>query len=293
MVGARPARPEPRGGLVLVGTPIGNLGDLTPRAVEALRDVDVIACEDTRRTRTLLTHAGIPAGRRLRAVHAHNERKLAASVVDAIREGARVAYVTDAGMPGISDPGAALVRACLDAGLPVSVVPGPSAVLSALVLSGLPTHRFTFEGFLPRHGRPRSERLAEIAAERRTVVLFEAPHRVETTLADLTVACGRDRPVAIARELTKTFEEIWRGNLGDATRRAREGDDPRGEHVLVIGPAPAQQEPVTDELLEFALLGALDEGRSARDAATEVAADLGVPRRRAYEAATRLQVRDR
>ena len=158
--------------LVLVATPIGNLGDLAPRAVETLRAADLIAAEDTRRTRGLLTHAGIPAAGRLRAVHAHNERRGAEWIIDAIRDGKRVAYVTDAGMPGISDPGAELVRACLDAGLAVEVVPGPSAVLTALVLSGLPTERFVFEGFLPRRGPTRRERIAALVTEPRTTVLF-------------------------------------------------------------------------------------------------------------------------
>src|SRR3981189_564447 len=151
------------GALVLVATPIGNLGDLSPRAITTLMAADVIAAEDTRRTRALLTHAGIPGGNRLRAIHRDNERAHADEVVDAVRRGLRVAYVTDAGMPAISDPGEILVRACLEAGLPVEVVPGPSATLTALVLSGLPTERFAFEGFLPRKGTTRAERLAKLA----------------------------------------------------------------------------------------------------------------------------------
>ncbi len=204
------------GSLVLVATPIGNLGDLAPRAVEVLQSADVIAAEDTRRTRALLTHAGVQARGRLRAVHGHNERARAAAIVEEVRSGLRVAYVTDAGMPGISDPGARLVRACLDAGLAVDLVPGPSAALAALVLSGLPTDRFVFEGFLPRRGRARDERLASIATEARTTVVFEAPHRVRGTLADLASVCGDQRAVAVARELTKLYEEVWRGSLADA-----------------------------------------------------------------------------
>src|SRR5262245_40381605 len=147
-----PARRDGHGALILVSTPIGNLGDLSPRAVDVLRDVDVIAAEDTRRTRALLSHAGVPAAGRLRALHAHNEGAAAQLIVDAVAEGQRVAYVTDAGTPGISDPGARLVRACIDADLAVEVVPGPSALLAAVVLSGFPTDRFVFEGFLPRRG---------------------------------------------------------------------------------------------------------------------------------------------
>jgi 16S rRNA (cytidine1402-2'-O)-methyltransferase len=274
------------GALVLVGTPIGNLGDLSPRAVDALRSADVIAAEDTRRTRALLSHAGVPAGGRLRAVHGHNERRVAAGIVEEVRGGARVVYATDAGMPGISDPGERLVRACIDAGLPVEIVPGPSALLTGLVLSGLPTQRFVFEGFLPRKGKARAERLAAVAAEPRTVVLFESPVRIAGTLGELAAVCGPDRQAAVARELTKRFEDVWRGRLGDAAA------DPtvvgtRGEFVVVLAPAPAATEPVGDEGLDAAVDAALDTGLSARDAAAQVAADLAVPKRRAYDAATR------
>ena len=230
--------PAARAALVLVGTPIGNLGDLTPRAVDELRDATIIAAEDTRRTRQLLTHSGIPAAGRLRAVHAHNEREGAEWVTRAIADGARVVYATDAGMPGISDPGAHLVRACLDAGLPVEVVPGPSAVLTALVLSGFPTDRFVFEGFPPRKGVARRELFEQLVHEMRPVVLFEAPSRVAATLRDLAAACGPLREVAVARELTKLHEEVWRGTLAEAAGRASQVDA-RGEHVLVLGPAPA------------------------------------------------------
>jgi 16S rRNA (cytidine1402-2'-O)-methyltransferase len=279
--------PKPAGALVLVGTPIGNLEDLSPRALEALRTADVIAAEDTRRTRALLTHAGIHAGRRLRAVHAHNEAAAAARIVDEVRGGERVAVVTDAGMPGISDPGAVLVRACLDAELRVETVPGPSAALTALVLSGLPTERFVFEGFLPRKGRARVERIASLADESRTTVLFEAPSRVRATLADLAAACPPQRPVAVARELTKAFEDVWRGTLGGAVRHV-ERTEPRGEYVVVVGPA-AERPPAGDAEIEAAVRAALADGRSARDAASDVANALGVARKRAYDAATRLK----
>jgi 16S rRNA (cytidine1402-2'-O)-methyltransferase len=240
------------GRLVLVGTPIGNLGDLAPRAVEALRAADVIAAEDTRRTRTLLTHAGIRAGGRLQSVHAHNERARATELVAAMRGGQTIAYVTDAGMPGISDPGEELVRACLDAGVPVEVVPGPSAALTALVLSGFPTERFVFEGFLPRKGRARAERLEAIAAETRTVVCFEAPTRVAATLADLARACGGDRGVAVARELTKLHEEVWRGTLEGAL--AEIGEQPtRGEYVVVVAPGEAVVSEPDDAVLDAAI----------------------------------------
>jgi 16S rRNA (cytidine1402-2'-O)-methyltransferase len=275
------------GALVLVATPIGNLGDLSPRATETLRDADVIAAEDTRRTRALLTHSGIAAAGRLRAVHAHNEREGASWIVDAVRAGARVAYVTDAGMPGVSDPGEHLVRACLDAGLRVEVVPGPSAVLAALVLSGFPTERFVFEGFLPRRGVARKERLAALVIEPRTAVLFEAPSRVQATLAELLKLCGPLREVAVARELTKLFEEVWRGSLADAVEHVTT-TEPRGEHVIVVAPAPGPPE-AGDEEIDAHVATALAEGLSTRDAAARVARDLRVPRRRTYDAAMRLK----
>jgi 16S rRNA (cytidine1402-2'-O)-methyltransferase len=275
------------GALVLVATPIGNLGDLSPRAVEALRTADVIAAEDTRRTRALLTHAGVPGGARLVAVHEHNERMRAAELVERIRKGARVALVTDAGTPGISDPGERFVRVCVEAGVRVEVVPGPSAVLAALVVSGLPTARFVMEGFLPRTGRDRADRLAGVASEPRTTVLFEAPHRLAGTLADLAAACGGDRRVVVARELTKRFEEVWRGTLADAAARAGE-HEPRGEHVLVLEGAPGPTEP-DDAAVREAVGRLLADGASTRDAAAEVAAALGVPKRRAYAIATSLR----
>jgi 16S rRNA (cytidine1402-2'-O)-methyltransferase len=273
----------PEGRLVLVATPIGNLGDLTPRAVAVLRDADVIAAEDTRRTRALLTHAEVPARGRLVAVHEHNERQRATELVAAVRSGSLVAVVTDAGMPGISDPGSRIVRVAVDAGVTVEVVPGASAVLAALVVSGLPTDRFVFEGFVPRKGRDRRERIAAIAREARTVVLFEAPNRVAATLADLAEACGTDRRVAVARELTKVHEEVWRGTLRDATAHVAD-HPPRGEHVLVVEGAPPDA-PATDDEVEVAVREELAAGASTREAADRVAARLAVARRRAYAAA--------
>lgn len=270
------------GRLVLVGTPIGNLGDLAPRAVEALRDADLIAAEDTRRTRGLLTHAGVPAGRRLVAVHEHNERARAAELVEKIRKGATVAVVTDAGMPGVSDPGERLVRVCVDAGVAVEVVPGPSAALAGLAVSGLPTQRFAFEGFLPRRGSARRDRLGDLGREARTVILFESPHHLAETLTDLAAVCGADRRVVLARELTKLHEEVFRGTLGEALAQV-EARDPRGEYVVVLAGAPARGE-ATDAEITAEVDVALGAGLSAKDAAAQVAARLGVPRRRAYDA---------
>jgi 16S rRNA (cytidine1402-2'-O)-methyltransferase len=274
----------PPAALVLVATPIGNLRDLSPRAVETLQQATLIAAEDTRRTRALLSASGIAAGGRLIAVHAHNERDAAGRIVACIEAGGSVAYVSDAGTPGVSDPGTALVQACHDAGLAVSTVPGPSALLAALAVSGFPADRFVFEGFLPRKGRARAERLRAIADEERTVVCFEAPARVAATLADLAGACGDDRQVAVTRELTKLHEEILRATLGDAARRAKEVEA-RGEYVLVVGPAPAARAQVDDGTVDDAVRAALERGLSVRDAAATVAADLGVAKRRAYDAA--------
>jgi len=267
------------GRLVLVATPIGNLGDLSARAVEALRSADEIWCEDTRRTRALLTHAAIPGAGRLRAVHAHNEAAAAARLVEAVRDGRTIAYASDAGMPGISDPGTRLVAACAAAGLHVELVPGPSAALSALVLSGLPTERCTFEGFLPRKGPARRRRLANIATSTATTVVFEAPARVAATIADLAGVCGDDRPAAVARELTKRYEEILRGPLGELRTI-----DPRGECVIVVGPSPCANG-ADDATIDEAIRDELDAGKSARDAAAAVAEVLGIAKRRAYERA--------
>lgn len=276
------------GRIVLVGTPIGNLGDLSPRAVTALAGADVIACEDTRVTRKLLSHAGI-TGRRLVALHAHNEESAAAAVVAEAVAGAVVAVVADAGMPGISDPGARLVAAAAAGGVAVEVVPGPSAVLAALVVSGLPTDRFAFDGFLPRKGGERAARLAAIAAEPRTVVLFESPHRVPATIGNLMSACGGERGVAIVRELSKLHEEVWRGNLGDAATWL-EGVVPRGEYVIVVGP-PRERPPtdVDDGAIASALALRLAAGEDRKAAVSAVTASLGVPRRRVYDAAVALR----
>jgi len=271
--------------LVLVGTPIGNLGDMSPRAVEALTTADTIACEDTRRARALLSHFGVAGGRRLLAVHDHNEAAAVTTVLDRLDRGERVAVVTDAGMPGISDPGERLVAAAAAAGHVVEVVPGPSALIVALIASGLSTGRFCFEGFLPRKGAARAQRLAEVAAEPRTVVLFEAPHRVRQTVDDLAAAAGELRRVAIARELTKLHEEIWRGTLSGAAEHLA-SKDPRGEYVLVLDGAPPPG-PAEETDIEAALQSRLGAGLDKRSAIAEVATALHVPKRLVYDIALR------
>lgn len=280
---AAPAETGPPvgGRIILVGTPIGNLGDLSPRAAETLAGADVICCEDTRHTRKLLTAAGIPAPR-LVALHEHNEKGAGEYAVRLAEEGKDVAVVCDAGMPGISDPGERVVRAAARAGVTVEAVPGPSAVISALVLSGLPTARFCFEGFLPRKGPERRRRLETIAAEQRTTVIYESPHRVANTLSDLKDHCRATRRVALVRELTKRFEEVWRGTLDDALSRAEHGE-PRGEWVLVIeGEEPTGPD---DRTITDALADLLSDGAERRTAVEEVSASLGVPRNRVYRLA--------
>jgi 16S rRNA (cytidine1402-2'-O)-methyltransferase len=268
--------------LVLVATPIGNLGDLSPRAAEELAAADVVACEDTRRTGRLFAHLGVAAPAML-VVNDHTEARAVRDVLGRLDQGQRVVVVSDAGMPGISDPGERLVAAASAAGHRVEVVPGPSAALAGLVASGLPTGRFVFEGFLPRKGSGRSERLAAVAAERRTVVLYEAPHRLARTLGDLIGACGATRRVALARELTKLHEEVWRGSLASALERCAE-IEPRGEYVVVLDGAP-EPPAADDDAIRSALTEARRDGATTRDAVAEVASVLGVSRRRVYDLA--------
>lgn len=272
------------GVLSVVATPIGNLADLSPRAADTLASADVVLCEDTRRTRKLLSHLGIALGKgagQLLSSHAHNERDRAAQVVDMIAAGKRVALVTDAGTPGVSDPGQPVVAAVLDAGLKVEVLPGPSAILAALVATGLESERFCFEGFIPRKGAERRARLREIAEERRTVVLFEGPARVAATLADLLEVCGPDRWAGVAREMTKMHEEADRGPLGELVERWSEAR--KGEHVIVVSGLSAQAGEPDDDAVAAAVRRHRAAGSSRRDAAAAAAEEMGVSRRRAYE----------
>ncbi|MFZ9191643.1 MAG: 16S rRNA (cytidine(1402)-2'-O)-methyltransferase [Ilumatobacteraceae bacterium] len=268
------------GRLVLVATPIGNLGDITARAIETLQQSDVICCEDTRHSQKLFQRFGIGI-KRLIVVNDHTEHDVREEIVALIAAGKTVALITDAGSPGISDPGERLVRAAIDAGLAVSAAPGPSAAVMAISLSGLASSRWVFEGFLPRSGAERSERLEAVAAELRTVVLYEAPHRLHRTLTDLESMCGAYRRVVVAAELTKIHEHLWRGTLHDAVRQFA-GDDARGEFVIVVdGAAPAA--PPTDDEIITALRAEIAAGASRKDAASRVSARLGVAKRHVYE----------
>lgn len=273
-------------GLWLVATPIGNLDDMAPRAVEVLRAASLILCEDTRHSGKLFSHFGI-SGARLVIANDHTEHEAAATMLDSLADGAVVAVVTDAGTPGVSDPGERLVRGALDAGHAVHAVPGPAAFVMAATVSGLPTHRLAFDGFLPRSGAERRVAITEVAHERRTAVLYEAPHRLVRTVDDLRAACGGSRRVAIARELTKMHETVWRGTLDEAVVHVG-AEEPRGEYVIVIEPAPQQSAEVTDADIETELRARLTNGLSKRDAVNEVTAALGVARSRVYDASIAL-----
>ncbi len=269
------------GRLVVIATPIGNLGDLSPRAAAALGSADVVCCEDTRRSRKLFSALGVPTPQ-LISVHKDNEVARCREVLGFVADGETVALVTDAGTPAVSDPGRLLVEAAAAAGVDVESIPGPSAVTTALAASGFAADRFVFEGFLPRKGTERRERLAAIAAEERTVVLYESPNRVAQTLRDLAPY----RLVVVARELTKIHEEYWRGTAAAAA--ARFEDNARGEFVVVVEGVPAGTPEVTDDEIEAALRAALAAGASVRTAADQVGADVAVPRNRAYKLAVNL-----
>jgi 16S rRNA (cytidine1402-2'-O)-methyltransferase len=271
--------------LVLAATPIGNIADASPRLRDALATADVIAAEDTRRLNRLVAALDIVVTGRIvsfyDAVEAARTPPLLADLVG----GRTVLLVSDAGMPLVSDPGHRLVAAAIDAGIDITVLPGPSSVLAAVALAGLPTDRWCFEGFLPRRAGERRRRLAELVREPRTIVFFEAPHRVAAALADLGSAFGADRRAAVCRELTKTYEEVRRGTLAELTEWARTGV--RGEIVLVVAGAPAESPAdVDDATLATAVAVLLETGMTRRDAVDQVAAEHGVPRRRVYSAAT-------
>ena len=285
------------GRLFVVATPIGNLGDVTLRALEILRTVPLVAAEDTRHTRRLFARHGLAT--RLVSYHARNAASRGPELLGHLRGGADLALVTDAGTPLVSDPGGELVAAWAAEGGPVVPIPGPSAVLAALVASGVAGPRWAFEGFLPRSGRERRTRLARVGEDPRTTVLFEAPGRVAATLADLAAACGAERPAAVCRELTKIHEEVRRGSLADLAAAAQSGAiTARGEVVIVIGddrPGPQRRASAAgdgapgDEVEALARARAqverlVAEGAARGDAARRVAAATGIPRRRLYGA---------
>ncbi len=268
--------------LVLCGTPIGNLEDVTLRLIRTLQEADVIACEDTRRTRKLLSHHGIKP-KSLCVYNDQNERRQAKELLSTIAHGRSVALVTDAGMPGLSDPGYRLVRACVEQGVPIEVVPGPTASVSALAISGLPPARFVFEGFLPRKSGERRRRLEELKDEPRTLVIYESPHRIEALLTDAADVLG-SRSAALVRELTKMHEEVRRGPLPELLAGVR-SEPPRGEIVLVVeGATNSGGEEVTEEELADRARALMQEGVARKEALSRVAKDAGVARRRVFDA---------
>jgi len=270
----------PQNGLYVVATPIGNLEDITYRAVRILSEADLIAAEDTRHSRVLLSHYGITTA--LQAFHEHNEAQLEGKMLERLSQGQTIALISDAGTPLLSDPGYRLVRAAREAGLPVFVVPGPSAVTAALSVAGLPTDRFAFEGFLPVKSAARKKRLEVLAQETRTLVFFESSHRIEATLADMGKVFGVERQAAVCRELTKKFETVLRGPLSELCGElARDPNQGRGEFVVIVGGQEDNADAALSDAhrMAIALLEFLPASQAAR-----VAAQLnGVPRRAVYQ----------
>lgn len=273
--------------LFLVGTPIGNLGDITLRAVETLREVEHIAAEDTRRTRQLLSHLDIH-GKHLVALDAHAPDKRIAGLVERLAAGESVALVTDAGMPSVSDPGAALVRAAIERGVTVTAVPGPSAVTTAVALSGLVDGAFLFLGFLPRRGKKRHEAVARIVASREPIVLFESPNRTQGTLEELAASMPKRR-ASVSRELTKLHEETVRGTLAEVAAQ----DEWRGEIAIVLGPGAGEgAEAPGDDALDARIGELLAEGASPRSVTDELTSWSRRPRREVYARVQRIRAQD-
>jgi 16S rRNA (cytidine1402-2'-O)-methyltransferase len=271
------------GTLVLAATPIGQVGDAPPRLAAELAGADVVAAEDTRRLKRLCTDLGVEIGGRVVSYFEGNEQARTPALVEALLAGERVLLVTDAGMPSVSDPGYRLVVACVEADVTVTAVPGPSAVLTALAVSGLPVDRFCFEGFLPRKAGERSRRLAGLAAEERTMVFFEAPHRTHAALAAMAAAFGDDRAAAVCRELTKTHEEVRRGPLASLVEWAADGV--RGEVTIVVTGAEAVAAVAADPDSYRAAVADLEAtGTPRKEAIVQVARLAGVPKREVYDA---------
>ena len=276
--------------LYLVATPIGNLGDFTPRAAETLENVDFIAAEDTRVSVKLLNHFGIK--KPLVSYHEHNHVTAGQAILSRLLGGESCALVTDAGTPAISDPGEDLVALCAKAGVCVCAIPGPCAAVTALSVSGLPTGRFCFEGFLSTNKKSRREHLDSLKSERRTMIFYEAPHKLQNTLKDLTDAFGPERRISLCRELTKLHEQILRMTLGEALAYYTE-NDPRGEYVLILeGAAEASEEALTLEDAVSLALERIASGASKKDAVREVSRETGFPKNALYDAVLRMQNAD-
>lgn len=277
------------GHLYLVGTPIGNLEDMTFRAVRVLQSVDLIAAEDTRHTGKLLQHFQIQTPQI--SYHEHNRQSRIGELITRLRQDKSVALVTDAGMPGVSDPGYELVCACLDEGISVVPIPGPTAAVTALCVSGLTTDKFVFEGFLPLKNTARQERLEVLRSESRTMILYEAPHRLLKTLADLEMALGPDRRIALGRELTKRFEEFWRGTLAEALAHY-EAEPPKGEFTLVIEGATAAPQVFSEAVIKRELAQLLDSGVSRADASRQLSVTTGLSKKQIYQLSLTLETEE-
>ena len=268
--------------LVLVGTPIGNLDDASPRMRAEIEAADVIAAEDTRRFMGLASRLGITYSGTLVSLFDHNERSKASEIAQQIESGARVVLLTDAGMPAVSDPGYHVVKEVVSRELPVTAVPGPSAVFTAIALSGLPSDRFTFEGFVPRKAGERGRLLADLASERRTMIFFESPHRIHATLADFVTHFGADRPMTLSRELTKTYEETLRGTTQSIYEQVVARDGLKGELTLVVAGAPEVSATSAADLTED-VAQLVESGMRAKDAAAHIAKIHGLKSRDVYE----------
>jgi len=273
--------------LYLVGTPIGNLEDMTFRAVRVLQQASVIAAEDTRHTGKLLHHFQITTPQI--SYHDHNSQQRIPQLIKRLQAGEAIALVTDAGMPGISDPGCELVRACIEAQLTVIPIPGPSAVVTAVTAAGLPCDRFTFEGFLPVKGKSRTARIAALKSEPRTAVFYESPHRILKTLTELETVLGPDRPVAIARELTKRYEEFWRGSLADAIAHYT-ATTPKGEFTLLIAPAIATPIALSTDEIITELKKRLAQGQSRTEASRDLAQQSDRSKREIYQLSLEIDI---
>ncbi|MEB3180814.1 MAG: 16S rRNA (cytidine(1402)-2'-O)-methyltransferase [Nostocaceae cyanobacterium] len=270
------------GTLYVVATPIGNLEDMTFRAVRILQTVDVIAAEDTRHTGKLLQHFQIKTPQT--SYHDHNRSSRTPELLQQLTDGKAIALVTDAGIPLISDPGYELVQACVTQGISVVPIPGASAAITALSAAGLPTDRFAFEGFLPTKGKERAERLSALTTEYRTIILYEAPHRVRQTLQDLAATLGDGRQIVLGRELTKLHEEFWRGTIAQAILHYS-AIEPQGEFTLVVAGTPPTQPQLTEEQLKAELKQLMSQGISRSQASRQLAIATRVARRRLYELA--------
>jgi len=274
------------GMLYLCATPIGNLGDVSARCLEILENADMVAAEDTRRTVQLLNHFGI--SKPLTSYHEHNKIEKGAYLLSLLQEGKQVVLVSDAGTPAISDPGEDLVRLCIDAGITVTSIPGPVAAINALILSGLPTRRFSFEGFLSVNKRHRHEHLNSLKTDSHTLIFYEAPHKLRTTLEDMEKIFGGARRIALARELTKIHEEILRMTISEAVKYYEE-QNPRGEYVLVIEGANGQEAATIEEQWWSALTVSehvehyIEKGMSSKEAVKEAAKDRDMPKREVYQ----------